>query len=56
MPLSQWLIIKTMEYTFKYADFSIEEGNSMTLKRRIQETLKLLQNENGLSYLKTKNV
>jgi len=46
-PLSQWVIIKAMEYRFKYVEFSVEDGNSMTLGRRILEAFKLLQNENG---------
>lgn len=35
-----------MDYKFDYAYFDVRDGNPMTLEGRIQETLKLLQNEN----------
>ncbi len=44
--MSQWFIIKAMEYKFKYVGSSVEGGNSITLERHILEAFKLLQNEN----------
>ena len=31
----------------KYSDFDVKDGNAMTLEKRIQEVLKLLQGENA---------
>lgn len=56
VPLSQWFIIKAMEYKFNYVGSSVEDGNSITLERCILEAFKLLQNENDYILLENEKM